>query len=263
MECTIVPGSSNGRTPLFGSGYLGSNPSPGVEHMSLNKIIIALMGAVVMGALGYSFFTREKISEPKMQAANPPEVNVPSLAILDPTLAVKVKNEPTTKLIDTNKKIMNATLHTNHGDITIALMRDPAPNTVANFIKLAESGFYDGTKFHRVIKGFMNQGGDPLTKDDAMMARWGTGGPGYTFADEIAEGNSNDAGTIAMANAGHDTNGSQFFINVSPNHFLDAKHTVFGRVTAGLDVVMAINAVPTGAADRPIEPVIISSVTLK
>lgn len=158
--------------------------------------------------------------------------------------------------------IMNAILHTNKGDITIAFNPN-TPNTTANFIKLAKSGFYDGTKFHRVIKGFMNQGGDPLSKDDKMMARWGTGGPGYQFADEIGAENHNVAGTIAMANAGPNTNGSQFFINVADNSFLDTKHTVFAAVTAGAEAVMAINEVKTGEADRPVDPVIITSIELK
>jgi cyclophilin family peptidyl-prolyl cis-trans isomerase len=114
-----------------------------------------------------------------------------------------------------------------------------------------------------VIKGFMSQGGDPLSKDDSQMARWGTGGPGYQFADEIAEGNRNAPGTIAMANAGPDTNGSQFFINAADNSFLDTKHTVFGRIAAGADVAVAINGVETGESDRPLEPVVIESITLE
>src|SRR5438094_8356427 len=110
---------------------------------------------------------------------------------------------------------MQATLQTNKGAIVIDLFEGDAPKTVANFLKLAKSGFYDGTKFHRVIKDFMIQGGDPLTKDDSMQDRWGTGGPGYQFADEIHANNRNAVGTIAMANAGPDTNGSQFFINTA------------------------------------------------
>jgi peptidylprolyl isomerase len=157
---------------------------------------------------------------------------------------------------------MTITLHTSKGDITIEMLEQDAPQTVANFVKLAKSGFYDGTKFHRVIKDFMIQGGDPLTKDDAMMARWGTGGPGYQFADEIRANNHNDIGTISMANAGPNTNGSQFFINVAPNNFLDTKHTVFGRVSAGMDVVQAIENVATSAQDRPLEPVVIEKVTV-
>ena|SRR3989344_149208 len=157
---------------------------------------------------------------------------------------------------------MNATLHTNKGDITIELHSE-TPNTAANFVKLAKAGFYDGTKFHRVIKDFMIQGGDPLTKDDAQMTRWGTGGPGYAFADEIGDTNRNDVGTISMANSGPDTNGSQFFINVKDNDFLDEKHTVFGRVTAGMDVVQAIEDVTVDNGDKPVVPVVIERVTVQ
>lgn len=164
------------------------------------------------------------------------------------------------------EKIMSAILHTSKGDITIEFFEKDVPNTVANFLKLAESGFYDGVKFHRVIKGFMIQGGDPLTKDDTKMAMWGTGGPGYKFADELGEGNKsnkNDIGTIAMANSGPNTNGSQFFINVANNNFLDGKHTVFGKVVSGMEVVKAIEAVETGPNDRPETPVVINSISLE
>lgn len=159
-------------------------------------------------------------------------------------------------------KNMNATLHTNMGEITIEFNKD-TPKTVENFVKLAESGFYDNTKFHRVIEGFMNQGGDPLSKDDKQRDYWGTGGPGYKFDDEITPSNANDTGTISMANAGPNTNGSQFFINTANNNFLDTKHTVFGKVTSGLDVVMKINAVATDPTDKPLSPVIINKITLK
>jgi cyclophilin family peptidyl-prolyl cis-trans isomerase len=157
---------------------------------------------------------------------------------------------------------MNATLNTSHGPIVLELFSADAPKTVENFVKLAKSGYYDGTKFHRVISGFMIQGGDPLTKDDAMQARWGTGGPGYTFEDEIHQNNRNEIGTISMANAGPNTNGSQFFINTSDNGFLNQKHTVFGKVVSGMDVVRAIEGVPTSPSDRPLEAVLIESVTL-
>src|SRR3989338_4500307 len=155
---------------------------------------------------------------------------------------------------------MQATLKTNKGDIEIELMKREAPKTVANFVKLAKAGFYDGTKFHRVIQDFMIQGGDPLTKDDAAVARWGTGDPGYKFADELRDNNHNMIGTISMANSGPDTNGSQFFINTADNSFLDGKHTTFGRVVAGMEVVGAIESAPTGPADRPLEAIIIESV---
>ncbi len=157
---------------------------------------------------------------------------------------------------------MRSTLHTSKGDITLELFETDAPKTVANFAKLAESGFYNGTKFHRVIADFMIQGGDPLTKDDAEVNFWGTGGPGYTFADEIHANNKNDAGTISMANAGPNTNGSQFFINTKDNNFLDSKHTVFGKVVAGMEAVAAIESTPVGSSDRPLESVVIESITL-
>ena len=157
---------------------------------------------------------------------------------------------------------MQATLKTNNGDIVIEFMENDAPNTVANFVKLAQERFYDGVKFHRVIKDFMIQSGDPFTKDDAMQARWGTGDPGYKFADEIHTNNRNEPGTIAMANSGPNTNGSQFFINVKNNEFLNGKHTVFGKVTAGLEVVKAIENVEVDINDRPISPVIIEHVVV-
>lgn len=159
-------------------------------------------------------------------------------------------------------KTMSATLHTNKGDITVEFYETQTPNTVANFIKLAKEGFYNGVKFHRVIKGFMIQGGDPLTKDDSKMALWGTGDPGYKFADEIGPENKNDVGTISMANSGPNTNGSQFFINVGANNFLDTKHTVFGHVTAGMEVVKIIENTPIGPADRPVDAMTINSITL-
>lgn len=157
---------------------------------------------------------------------------------------------------------MNIKLHTNRGIIDLELFEETTPKTVANFIKLARDGFYDGIKFHRVIKGFMIQGGDPLTKNDSESHRWGTGGPGYTFEDEIGDSNGNYQGTISMANAGPNTNGSQFFINVKDNNFLDTKHTVFGRVTNGIDVVEMIENTPTGSNDKPVDAVIIESVTI-
>lgn len=163
-----------------------------------------------------------------------------------------------------NTNMNTAILHTSEGDITIELNNTgDTPNTVANFVKLAGEKFYDGTKFHRVIKGFMIQGGDPLTKDDTKMTMWGTGDPGYKFADELTANNHNNIGTISMANSGPNTNGSQFFINVANNNFLDTKHVVFGHVTAGMDVVTKIENTQTGPNDRPVKAMIIESVEIK
>lgn len=168
----------------------------------------------------------------------------------------------TTQPITQTTKPMHAILHTSMGDITIEFYADQAPNTVANFVKLAQSGFYNGVKFHRVIKGFMDQAGDPLTKDDSKMAQWGTGGPGYTIQDEFGTAHPNVAGTIAMANTGRpNSGGSQFFLNAVDNHFLDGNYAVFGHVTAGMNIVTAINQVQT-VSDRPVTPITITTVTI-
>ena len=161
-----------------------------------------------------------------------------------------------------SKPMQLITLKTTLGEIQFETYDADAPKTSKNFIDLAQKGFYNNLIFHRVIKDFMIQGGDPLTKDDSQSARWGTGGPGYQFNDEIGVSNKNDIGTIAMANSGPNTNGSQFFINVANNNFLDTKHTVFGKVTAGMDVVQKIENTPTGPNDRPATPVSIISITL-
>jgi len=139
-------------------------------------------------------------------------------------------------------------LETNMGDITIQLY-DDMPVTAGNFKKLVNDGFYDGVIFHRVIDGFMIQGGDPTGT--------GRGGPGYTIKDEFTDHNKNDRGTISMANAGPNTGGSQFFINLVDNNYLDTMHPVFGKVVDGMDVVDSIGKVKTGFGDRPIEDVVI------
>src|SRR4051812_2640811 len=148
----------------------------------------------------------------------------------------------------------NATLHTNHGAIEVELFDDDAPKTVQNFRKLAGDGFYDGVIFHRVIKDFMIQGGDPTGS--------GTGGPGYTFEDEFND-HKVERGALAMANAGPDTNGSQFFIvTTGAAPWLDGKHTVFGRVTSGMHAVDSIEGTDTGARDKPVDDVVIERVEL-
>ncbi len=134
-------------------------------------------------------------------------------------------------------------LQTTMGDVKIELFDDTRPITAGNFRKLVEKGFYDGTVFHRVIPGFMIQGGDPEGT--------GFGGPGYTIRDELPADNRNVRGSISMANAGPNTGGSQFFINVVDNRRLDPKHPVFGRVVAGMEVVDAISTTPRDASDRP------------
>lgn len=166
---------------------------------------------------------------------------------------------------------MNIAFETNRGTFKVKLFPDKAPKTVENFLGLAEgtkewldpkSGqkvkrrFYDGLVFHRIIKNFMLQGGDPLGN--------GTGGPGYRFEDEFhPDLKHNKPGILSMANAGPNTNGSQFFITVVPTPWLDGKHTIFGEVTEGYNIVEEISKTRTGPMDRPIEPVIIQSIKVE
>ena len=157
---------------------------------------------------------------------------------------------------------MKAVFNTNRGTFEIEFLADLAPNTVENFVKLAKEGFYNDTKFHRVIAGFMIQGGDPLSKNDDESHMWGMGGPGYQFDCEIHEANKNEIGSISMANAGPNTNGSQFFINTNNNNFLNDKHTVFGNVVAGMDIVESIENVKTNQMDRPDNDVVIESIEI-
>jgi peptidyl-prolyl cis-trans isomerase A (cyclophilin A) len=160
---------------------------------------------------------------------------------------------------------------TTEGSFSIRLFDKEAPNTVANFVGLAEgtkewvdpatgerkkAPFYDGVIFHRIISGFMIQGGDRLGQ--------GTGGPGYKFADEFHPSRRHDkAGILSMANAGPNTNGSQFFITLGPTPHLDNRHSVFGEVVKGMDVVKKIGGVATGRQDRPIKPVVMNQVTIE
>ncbi|HMO78561.1 MAG TPA: peptidylprolyl isomerase [Candidatus Paceibacterota bacterium] len=159
---------------------------------------------------------------------------------------------------------IKATLKTNLGEIVLELYPNKAPKTVDNFVTLAKSGFYDGTRFHRVIKDFMIQGGDPLSKDISKIDFWGTGGPDYVFEDEknnvrLVEG------VIAMANRGPNTNGSQFFIITAPQtDYLFGKHTGFGKVVEGMDIVFKISSVQTLTQnDRPIEDVVLEKIIIE
>ncbi len=148
-----------------------------------------------------------------------------------------------------------ARFQTNQGEFVVDLFDKEMPVTAGNFIKLAEKGFYNGLIFHRVIKDFMIQGGDPTGT--------GTGGPGYVIKDEFTKNNRNDRGTISMANAGPNTGGSQFFINVVNNNYLDKKHPVFGKVSSGMEIVDKISKIKTDAQDRPLSKVVINKILIE
>lgn len=153
------------------------------------------------------------------------------------------------------EKNPTAKFTTTLGEFTVELFADKAPKTVDNFVSLAKKGYYDGVIFHRVIPGFMIQGGDPTGT--------GRGGPGYTIEDEFDPALRHDCpGILSMANAGPNTGGSQFFVTVAATPWLDNRHAVFGKVTAGMDVVEKISTVKRDASDRPLEPVAMNTVTV-
>ncbi|MDO8520724.1 MAG: peptidylprolyl isomerase [bacterium] len=186
-----------------------------------------------------------------------------------PVINEAIKNETpmTTNAPLATSAQTEVTLKTTMGDITLRLATKDAPKTTENFLKLARSGFYNGVRFHRVIKGFMIQGGDPLSKDDTQVARWGTGGPGYQFADEINAASAlyqkgYKRGVLAMANSGTNTNGSQFFI-MHQDYALPPSYTIFGEVVKGIEVVDKIATTPTASGDRPVTPVTVTSVEVK
>ncbi|MBI4158648.1 peptidylprolyl isomerase [Candidatus Woesearchaeota archaeon] len=156
-----------------------------------------------------------------------------------------------------------AIIETNIGNMEFELYNDLAPETAENFEKLAEDGFYDEARFHRVIKNFMIQGGDPLTKNTDLKQFWGTGGPGYAIKDEFVKNLRHDKkGILSMANSGPNTGGSQFFITLIPTPWLDDKHTIFGKLTAGEDILDKIGNVKTDENDRPVEDVIINKIEI-
>lgn len=170
-------------------------------------------------------------------------------------MTTKQWDRPPATQIDPTKGY-KAVIETDRGNIELQLFSQHAPKTVNNFVFLAREGFYDGVSFHRVISNFMIQGGDPTGT--------GRGGPGYRFEDEV-KGNplKHETGVISMANAGPNTNGSQFFITLEPTPHLDNHHTVFGKVIRGMETVKEIGKVETGPNDRPKKPVVINSITIE
>ena len=220
--------------------------------------LLALCGALVAG-ISYWLGGPEEV--PKVNITNETQIDEPLvLDTIDPY-------EPDIS----NRMNPVAVLETNKGVIEVELYDDAMPITAGNFMKLINEGYYDGIKFHRVIDGFMIQGGDPITKTDEV-ARYGTGGPGYSIPDEHIAGEklSNIRGSLSMANSGPDSGGSQFFINLRDNTNLDfdkqplsSKHPVFGQVVAGMDIVDSIAVVPTGPTDLPLEDVVIEKATVR
>lgn len=238
------------------------------------KITYSVISILVVLLGGLAYFLQNNRDLPQVQITEAPTsvevatTTTGSVKKISPSVkasqvkAITTFNSTTT--MDIPEKITSATITTNKGDIEITFSEN-TPVTVKNFAKLAVSGFYNGTKFHRVIRDFMIQGGDPLSKDDSKKTLWGTGGPGYKFEDETSTNDVFSQGVVAMANAGPDTNGSQFFIvtAIAGTPWLSGKHTVFGHVTKGLDVALRIGDMQTDGADRPLQDVIVEKVIIK
>lgn len=221
-----------------------------------NAIVIVLVIVLLLGGAWYLFSQKPagEVLPPETPKTNTAETPVAQVSATAPA-----ETQPAIQAESNNKKHMNTiTIETNHGKIVFQTYNDDAPKTVENFITLAKKGFYDNLIFHRVIKGFMIQGGDPTGT--------GMGGPGYKFNDEL---NSNTPsykegykkGVVAMANAGPNTNGSQFFIMLADTP-LPNSYTIFGKVISGQEVVDEIGNVKTGADDKPVEPVVMEKVTV-
>lgn len=227
--------------------------------MNINVVIGSIATLAILGGIFYINRPLNKIEAPVLKTDATPNEATPMP--WPPEENSNSSSFPT--VITPITKTVTATLKTTKGDIVLTLDGAAAPKTVGNFVQLAQADFYDGTSFHRIIPDFMIQGGDPLSKDQNLRARHGTGGPEYTFEDEF-NNRKLVRGSLAMANSGPDTNGSQFFIvTTEATPWLDGKHTNFGEVVEGMDVLDAIAAVETDARDNPIEPVVISDVVIE
>lgn len=193
---------------------------------------VVLSGCSTQNQVTQLDLNQESITEKKPNALD--QQSKTSEKLTQPPKGTGMKTLTDFKQIEASQ----ATITTNKGQITFELYQEKTPITVANFLNLAESGYYDGIKFHRIIEDFMAQVGDPLTKDDSKKPLWGTGGPGYTIPDEFDPSLRHDSeGIVSMANAGPNTGGSQIFITYGPQPHLDSKHTVFGKVISGLEVL--------------------------
>jgi cyclophilin family peptidyl-prolyl cis-trans isomerase len=239
------------------------------------KVTYSVIATLIVLLGGLAYYIQHTVTLPQVQvetgqqatsSAQASSVSVEKKTITEtPSIkSITSKNSNSTSTMELPEKFTQAVITTNKGVIEITFTSS-TPETVKNFAKLAIDGFYDGTRFHRVIRDFMIQGGDPLSKDIANKNIWGTGGPGYTFKDETSSSDVFAQGTVAMANSGPNTNGSQFFIvtAVAGTPWLVGKHTVFAHVTKGFDVVLHIQDLQTDGRDQPTQDVIVEKIDVK
>ena len=233
--------------------------------------IIGLLALIIIGSLFY--FTNNSANQTS-QESNQNNSQTQAQADNYSTTTDKQTQTNTNTNMNTQKETYTVKMETNKGNIVLVLNSKIAPNTVANFVKLSSSGFYDGVKFHRVIKDFMIQAGDPQSKDEKLVDMWGTGGPGYKFADEIFDPATYKTGykrgVLAMANSGPNTNGSQFFI-MHKDVPLPPNYTIFGKIKVDdtesfktLDAIASVKTIdPASHNDRPVDAVVINKVTVE
>lgn len=231
-----------------------------MDHDTKVTLLVIVALIVILG--GFAAFLGSSPDEGSTTVRNDSYATITPNSIKNTQATTSTSMSTSTATVP--EKVSSATITTNKGVIELSFNAN-TPVTVKNFATLAASGFYNGTRFHRIIKDFMIQGGDPLSKDVSMKDRWGTGGPGYTFADEVFPTDVLAPGVIAMANAGPGTNGSQFFIVTAQagTPWLVGKHTVFGKVTKGMDVVRQIEGVQVDGTDKPLQDVIVESITIR
>jgi cyclophilin family peptidyl-prolyl cis-trans isomerase len=228
--------------------------------MKVKFLFIILIGAFVLSGCASKDSVNIKL-QPMQKTPVAEEVTKTPEKINKPIIENKMSIATTTAQENLAAIYKGAILHTNFGDITVEFYGAESPITVTNFLNLAKKGFYDGTKFHRVIQDFMIQGGDPNSKDDDW-SNDGMGGPGYQFADEFNK-EKLVRGSLAMANSGPNTNGSQFFIvTAEATPWLDGKHVNFGKVVKGMDIVLKIEKLPANETDHPTTDATIKSITL-
>lgn len=235
-----------------------------MEQKSLTTTFVLLFISMMLVGCAAQVPTPDNEGSPGISPAEVDKVlaeDVPEAVIPEPVVdgaEEAVIEETTAERTTEGDNMANpiAVIETNHGTMEIELYEDKAPLTAGNFIKLAEKGYYDGIIFHRVIKDFMIQGGDPTGT--------GTGGPGYQIKDEFGPGlKHSSAGILSMANSGPNSGGSQFFITLAPTPWLDGKHAIFGKVVKGMDVLKEIGSVKTGPGDRPVEEVVMEKVYIR
>jgi peptidylprolyl isomerase len=224
------------------------------------KITYSVIAVVIVLLLGLAYYIQPTPTEEQKTEAY--ATTTIKKQIIGEQPAPKTATTTATTTMD-QEHFSTATITTSKGAIEIAFATN-TPMTVKNFATLAKSDFYNGIRFHRVIKNFMIQTGDPFSKDKSKEPYWGTGGPGYKFNDELTGREQYPLGTVAMANSGPNTNGSQFFIvTANPGYPLPPNYTVFGHVTKGIDAALAIQDVQTGPSDRPVEDVFIEKVEVR